>query len=139
RHTMKRRTEWFIVIVLAGLPFSCLAFFTSAAVRAADELVKEAGVHDPRVKHLPEDWTLPIRTATRDQVEASLLAEDWPRVSDLIAEFTSQMPAVQRLILGHACLALNRNNESVTLFLESDAPADRQAWERWTATFAQTH
>ncbi|GEM_PF-1101227 len=76
--------------------------------------------------------------------EAALLAEDWPKVAELLASVTPETPSpVERLIKGHACLALNRNNESLCLFLsvlDGDsliALENIHQWQGWTNIFAE--
>ena len=71
------------------------------------------------------------------EVEQALLAEDWGRVLDLLeANGKASSNPVARLIKGHACLALNRNNEAFCLFLSSRSADDLQQWDRWTGAFA---
>jgi tetratricopeptide (TPR) repeat protein len=43
---------------------------------------------------------------------------------------------VLRMIKGHACLVLNRNNESLILFLSISSEEERQSWLAWTTSFA---
>lgn len=50
------------------------------------------------------------------EVEKAVLAEDWDKVAELIGKVTPETSAVLRLMKAHACLATNRNNESVGLF-----------------------
>jgi len=71
------------------------------------------------------------------KVEDSVLAEDWAKVADLLDSVNTQTPSpVLRLIKGHACLALNRNNESLCLFLSTSSENDLKEWERWTDDFS---
>jgi len=65
-------------------------------------------------------------------LEQAVLAENWAQVIDLLKEVNPQTPSpVLRLIKGHACLALNRNNESICLFLSVASPEGHQEWEKW--------
>ena len=71
--------------------------------------------------------------AVPPDVEKAVLAEDWAKVAELIGEVKPETPSPQRLIHGHAYLALNRNNESLVLFLGAAAPGDMESWQ----TYAQ--
>ncbi|MBM3501999.1 MAG: tetratricopeptide repeat protein, partial [Armatimonadetes bacterium] len=74
------------------------------------------------------------------EVIKALLAEDWTRVATLLDTVTPQTPSpVLRLLKAHACLALNRNNESLGLLLAASTDADLQAWHTWTAQLAKRH
>ena len=44
---------------------------------------------------------------------------------------------VHRAIKAHACLALNRNDESLGLFLSLENDADREAWQQWSSGFGR--
>ena len=47
------------------------------------------------------------------KVEDAILVEDWKKVADKLGAVDPETPSpILRLIKGHACLALNRNNES---------------------------
>ena len=69
------------------------------------------------------------------RVEAAILQEDWQAVASLLGS-QRQLPPEARLILGHAYLALNRNNESLCLFLSVSSPEELGKWEQWTHDFA---
>ena len=72
------------------------------------------------------------------EVEKAILAEEWSKVADLLDSDDSLTSAsVARLIKGHACLALNRNNESLELFLNASSAEDLERWEEWTLGFAE--
>src|SRR5689334_5684260 len=59
------------------------------------------------------------------EIERAILSEDWKTVSELVpASVNDSGPAILRLIRGHACLALNRNNDSVTLLRDSGKNED---------------
>jgi len=81
--------------------------------------------------------------AVDKKVESAVLAEKWEKVANLLGsvEVTTASP-VLRLIKGHACLALNRNNESLCLFLsvlQGDSLQDLgnlEKWQGWTQEFA---
>jgi len=66
-------------------------------------------------------------------LENAVLAGDWETADVLLKNITSKSQSpVKRLIKGHACLALNKNNESLDLFasaLDDKSPVD---WQNWT-------
>ncbi|MFW6106617.1 MAG: tetratricopeptide repeat protein [bacterium] len=65
------------------------------------------------------------------------LEENWAPVVRLLEGVNEKTPdPVLRLIKGHACLAVNENNESVCLFLSAQAPEARKRWLRWSEAFA---
>jgi tetratricopeptide (TPR) repeat protein len=67
------------------------------------------------------------------EVVKALLAENWQQVADLLPDEICNKSPVARLIKGHACLALNRNNESLCLFLRTKKAEDLQQWFSWTS------
>lgn len=70
------------------------------------------------------------------QVEKAILAEDWGKVAKLLDSVTPETPSpVLRLIKGHATLAINRNNESLCLFLSASSEDDLKKWDEWTRDF----
>jgi tetratricopeptide (TPR) repeat protein len=72
------------------------------------------------------------------KVEKAVLEEDWTKVTDILGPDDSlKAPAVARLIKGHACLALNRNNESLCLFLSVTSESDLKKWKSWTQKFVK--
>ena len=79
------------------------------------------------------------QAVTRDVARASL-AQQWEQVAELLCHVDKKAPSpVPRMIMGHACLALNRNNESLELFASALNDADRRAWKAWADDFAQSH
>ncbi|HAY21818.1 MAG TPA: hypothetical protein DCY27_06560 [Desulfobacterales bacterium] len=73
-------------------------------------------------------------------LEQTLLAENWPQVWELLNDVTPQTPSpVLRLIKGHAGLALNKNNESLCLFLSASSPQDRETWRLFSDMLAQKY
>jgi tetratricopeptide (TPR) repeat protein len=79
-----------------------------------------------------------------DEVPASavsaLLAGNWQQVDAQLPGVTPQTPSpVLRLIKGHACLALNRNNEATCLFQSVSSPEELAQWQKWAETLAQQH
>lgn len=95
------------------------------------------------------------------ELEAALLTEDWHRVADLLDHVhtrpqsppqdaeAGESPAedaemdrsasVLRLIKGHACLALNRNNEAACMFLSARHAPAVKAWRACTERFVEDH
>jgi tetratricopeptide (TPR) repeat protein len=67
-----------------------------------------------------------------------LLKADWAAVYENCGpmENLAGAPAM-RAIKGHACLALNRNCESLELFLSIASDVDRAAWKTWAGLFAE--
>jgi tetratricopeptide (TPR) repeat protein len=76
--------------------------------------------------------------AISSDIEKALLTEDWETVAAKVGpdEQVSASP-VLRAIKGHACLALNHNNESLLLFLSISDEPDLFAWKKWTTVFAE--
>lgn len=71
------------------------------------------------------------------EVEKAILNEDWRGVVQLLPGVeTNGASATVRLIKGHACLALNQNNESLCLFLNAAAQADIEGYEAWANSLA---
>jgi len=75
-----------------------------------------------------------------DAVEKAVLAEDWAGIAkDLLAavnEDAGHSP-VLRLVKAHACLALNRNNESLVLFLSLQKGDQLAPCEQWARSLAK--
>lgn len=68
------------------------------------------------------------------------LKEKWKPVVRLLKDVDEQTAdPVLRIIKGHACLATNRNNEAVCLFLSVQTPEDKNRWLDWTRGFAAKH
>ena len=71
-------------------------------------------------------------------VEEAALAGNWADVSELLASVDTETPSpVLRLIKAHSCLALNRNNESLCLFLSASSDEDLKTWGDWTRAFVE--
>jgi tetratricopeptide (TPR) repeat protein len=74
------------------------------------------------------------------EVEKALLADNWAKVADLLATVDTSTPSpVLRLLKGHACLALNKNNESVRLLKDTGKSEDDNQWQAWTGVFSASH
>lgn len=68
------------------------------------------------------------------------LQENWAPVVRLLADVNEQTPdPVLRLIKGHACLAVNQNNESVCLFLSVRSKDALGIWDGWVDHLAANH
>jgi tetratricopeptide (TPR) repeat protein len=76
--------------------------------------------------------------ATNPQLVSALLKEDWQEVVTLLEVVNTPPPALG-LVKAHALLALNRNNESLCLFLRFSTTGDLVAWQQWVETFARQH
>jgi len=73
-------------------------------------------------------------------VEGALLRENWPQVAEQLKDVTAETGSpVLRLLKGHACLALNRNNEALRMFLSVSTDKEREEWKERTASFAGSH
>ena len=65
-------------------------------------------------------------------VETALLAEDWRKVAHLLNSVTPKSQSlVLRIIKGHACLALNQNDQAVILYLSANKDIDLKAYKTW--------
>ncbi|NQT18119.1 MAG: hypothetical protein HQ592_00330 [Planctomycetes bacterium] len=75
-----------------------------------------------------------------NRAAAAALDENWSEVAKILGTVDeSELSPVGRLLKGHACLALNRNNESLCLFLYSAGQTDIERWDRWTKYFMTEH
>lgn len=87
---------------------------------------------------------LSAQSVSMADVDKAVLVEEWKTLADDLLKTIDNDPTkdsnpVLRLIKGHACLALNRNNESVGLFLSVVAGDDLQKCRRWADEFHQNH
>jgi tetratricopeptide (TPR) repeat protein len=70
-------------------------------------------------------------------MERALAKGDWKEVYALCGSDRDSNPSpVVRAIAGHACLATNRNNSALVLFLSVDNDTSSRAWLEWTSGFA---
>lgn len=72
-------------------------------------------------------------------VEKAVLAEDWAKVAEIIGEVKPDTPAPLRLIMGHACLALDRYNDAYTYFAATLSSQALEAWHNYAAGFREKH
>ena len=74
------------------------------------------------------------------QAMAYLLDRDWQGVYfELRIDDTVAKEPVNRFLMGHACLATNRNNEAFRLFLTVHSEQDRKAWLSWAKVHLNAH
>lgn len=70
------------------------------------------------------------------RLEKAILAEDWEEVIRLIPKKAEpNLPAPLQTVKGLACLATNRNNESLCLLLGASSKTDLSLWEQWCDGF----
>ena len=70
-------------------------------------------------------------------VEKAALQEDWKQVADLCAPANKPPESpVLSVLAGHACLALNRNNDSYAYFQSINNATGIAAWNEWTTALA---
>ena len=73
-----------------------------------------------------------------EQLKKAVLAEKWIEVTVLLDSVNAHTQSqVLRMIKGHACLALNRNNESHRLFLSVSSSEEIKRWEAWAKNFVR--
>jgi tetratricopeptide (TPR) repeat protein len=77
--------------------------------------------------------------AAGDSFEKPLLEGDWAAVVEDLEHNASSQDPVARLLMGHASLALNRNNEAHALFLSVSDTNDVEAWAERTALLVADH
>lgn len=78
--------------------------------------------------------------AVDKEIEEAVLAESWAKAAKLLGEAEPGMlPAVARIINGHAKLALNRNNDSLCSFLSISSENELKEWEKWTKDFVNSN
>lgn len=72
------------------------------------------------------------------EVLKAVLSENWETVADLLKNVHPEsQSAIARLIKGHACLALNRNNDSLGLFASALDQKSRSQWQEWSEQFVK--
>jgi tetratricopeptide (TPR) repeat protein len=88
--------------------------------------------------------SLPGITQAEDQPrlieESVVLSGDWEEIVRLVEEDNSLLQSpVNRIVLGHACLATNRNDSSFGLFDLSMSAAALDQYSRWAGDIAERH
>jgi tetratricopeptide (TPR) repeat protein len=72
------------------------------------------------------------------QLETAILEEDWATVASLL-DGDAALPPPARVVKGHALLSLNKNNDSLCVFLSVSSAGDRQQWDAWSQQFVTEH
>ena len=68
------------------------------------------------------------------RIEEAALGENWKRTAEFLDRMDdSSYSSAARFVKGHACLALNRNNESLRLFLDASSKEGLKEWDQWAA------
>jgi tetratricopeptide (TPR) repeat protein len=81
-----------------------------------------------------------VNSEVTSDIERAILSEDWKKVTELVpTAVTDSNPVSLRLIRGHACLALNQNNESLRMFLSVASKPSLGEYESWSTSFASQH
>ncbi len=78
--------------------------------------------------------------AIESSVEDAILQGNWDEVYKILErdDIKANDP-VARLIMAHVCLATNRNNESMLLFLSAKEESDLERWSQWTDSLLHRH
>jgi len=103
----------------------------------APPATRHTPVSNPKFRKLER-----LRTASKSSIDIedvtfkrAILAEDWGKIADLLNEVNTKTKSpVLRYIKGHACLATNRNNESLSLFFMMSRE-DLKKWAEWCEAF----
>jgi tetratricopeptide (TPR) repeat protein len=78
---------------------------------------------------------LPKQAYCDSDLESAILSGKWGAVLQELNGQSVDSNAVDKMILGHACLALNHNNQAFCLFL-SLTEEDLTRWQQWSTDFA---
>lgn len=68
-----------------------------------------------------------------------IFQEDWEKIITSLEKADTDDDPAARLLIGHACLATNRNNAAMLLFLSVQGKSDLSLWTRWTTSFFERH
>ncbi len=72
-----------------------------------------------------------------DDVKRAILEENWEEVIKLLSRDGSlAYSPVARMLMAHACLATNRNNESFRLIFSTKASSEVEQWRSWATRLA---
>lgn len=83
---------------------------------------------------------LPAAVNAQVLPKEDILAGRWSEVARTLQAVSPDTPSAKlRMGKGHACLALNRNNESIELFASALNDVDREEWLECANDFAVTH
>jgi tetratricopeptide (TPR) repeat protein len=106
-------------------------------IREIERRLRKAPLDKKAVAELAKLWARPIDAG----VERDLIAERWGAVAKALAgKEEAALSPIARMVLGHAHLATNRNNESLVLFWSSMSyRAHCQAWHAWTGELLRRH
>jgi tetratricopeptide (TPR) repeat protein len=75
-----------------------------------------------------------------EQAQQALLKGDWAGVLAVLEKSDIKDADVPcRMVAAHACLATNRNNHALILFLSVTAPDELGNWKAWTKPLAEKH
>ena len=75
-----------------------------------------------------------------EKVEDALVWQEWNKVGEILKSVDTKTDSpVLRLIKGHADLAVNKNNESLCLFLSVISEEELKQWDKWTENFLKRH
>jgi len=74
------------------------------------------------------------------QIQDAILKGNWKNVIEFFENDGSKAnDPVARLIMGHACLATNRNNPSMLLFLSVKEERDLKLWSQWAESLLRRY
>lgn len=83
-------------------------------------------------------FTAPYGFAVETSVEVAVLKSNWKEIIEILnKDDTKASDPVARLILGHAYLALNKNNESLCIFIQTSSENEIKIWDKWTEGFVK--
>ena len=82
----------------------------------------------------------PVHAQEPKGVTSLVLNQEWSVVfASFIAHDRLAKDPVCRMLMAHACLATNRNNESLRLLLATRGPQDLAKWRTWTQKLATSY
>lgn len=82
----------------------------------------------------------PSALTMEDSLENCLLKGEWKKIISILEEDNNLAnDSISRLIMGHACLATNRNNESMLLFLSANEENNLNSWFEWTESLKRKY
>jgi len=70
---------------------------------------------------------------------AMALGEDWQGVINELEPNYADLPPYEKLVLGHAYLAVNRNNDSLCIFMTVISDEELTSWNSWAKDLAENH